>query len=88
MSDLKAHLERKHGGKKEACCLESSGINSHEKLCKIRRREKLAAKSVNKILADKTKLGRHIASVHDKEKLLECKFCDHRDKRSETGRGQ
>ena len=91
---LMAHTRLLHGEKKYQPCsncglnFKVSSIRSHEKICKLSEEEKAAIKvecgECGKILANKVKLTRHIRFVHNNEKLLKCKLCDHKDYRDDN----
>ena len=65
-----------------------SCVRNHEKICKLSEEEKAAIKAecdqCGKILANKGKLNRHIRFIHNNEKLVKCKLCDHKDYREDN----
>ena len=94
---LKNHMRNKHGGEKKLvacsnCGVEVKGISRHERFCRMTEEERTAFKEgikveceqCGKVLANKFKLIRHIQSAHSKVRLLQCKFCDHKDNRSDN----
>ena len=93
---LKKHMRDKHGERKRVTCSKCGAavkkIWNHEKICKMTEEEratyreglKVKCEMCFKVLADKVKLARHKTSAHSKEKLIQCKFCDHKDSRSDN----
>ena len=93
---LKKHMRDKHGERKRVTCSKCGAavkkIWNHEKICKMTEKEratyreglKVKCEMCFKVLADKVKLARHKTSAHSKEKLIQCKFCDHKDSRSDN----
>ena len=93
---LKNHMKNKHGEKKLVTCsncgVEVKGISRHERFCRMTDEERAAYKETikveceqcEKVLANKFKLVRHIQAAHSKARLLKCKYCDHKDNRSDN----
>ena len=93
---LKNHMKNKHEEKKLVACsncgVEVKGISRHERFCRMTDEERAAYKETikvecgkcGKVLANKFKLVRHIQAAHSKDRLLLCKFCDHKDNRSDN----
>ena len=93
---LKKHMKYLHGEKMLVTCsncgVEIKGISRHEKFCKMTEEERAAYKEsikveceqCEKVLASKFKLVRHIQAAHSKDRQLKCKFCDHKDNRSDN----
>ena len=94
---LKNHMRNKHGGENKLvacsnCGVEVKGISRHERFCRMTEEERAAYKEgikveceqCGKVLANKFKLVRHIQTAHSKVRLLQCKFCDHKDNRSDN----
>ena len=88
------HTKSAHGENKHQPCsscgnnFRLSCVRSHERVCKLSEEEKAAIKvecdQCGKNLANKWKLARHIRFVHNKEKLLKCQLCDHKDYRGDN----
>ena len=91
---LKNHMKMKHGQLATCsnCGVEVKGIRRHEKFCKMTEEERAAFKETikvecdqcGKILANKFKLLRHTQTTHSKVRPLKCKYCDHRDNRTDN----
>ena len=95
---LKRHIRSEHGGQKFTPCsicglsFTLNSISKHVNRCKlpenereeIREKKKVECSDCGRVLADKVKLKRHIRFVHNQEKLFECKYCDHKDFRTDN----
>ena len=93
---LKNHMRSKHGESKLVACsncgIKIKEIARHERFCRMTEEERTAYKEgikveceqCGKVLAHKFKLARHIQTAHSKTRHLQCKFCDHKDNRSDN----
>ena len=94
---LKNHTRNKHGGENKLttcsnCGVEIKEISRHERFCRMTEEERAAykeskkvdCKQCGKVLANKFKLVRHVQTAHSKVRPLQCKFCDHKDNRSDN----
>merc|ERR1712129_463621 len=91
-SNLQRHIQLTHSESKAPCSscgqlFSLSFIRYHQKICKMSEEEKkdfkanrrVGCKDCGKILANKTRLSRHIRFIHNNEKLYKCNLCDHQD---------
>merc|ERR1712204_1987 len=89
---LQRHIKLTHSESKAPCSscgqiFTSSSILRHNKICKMTEEEKqdfkinrrVGCKDCGKVLANKTKLNRHIRFIHNNEKLYQCNLCDRQD---------
>jgi len=91
-STLHTHIKFTHSETKHPCSFcgqlfSYNSISRHQKLCKMTEEEKnelklnfkVECKDCGKVLANNTKLNRHIRFVHNNEKLYQCNVCDRQD---------